>query len=560
MASKKQSRNRADRISSRFHIARGAAMSEYINVVMGIAIASILGIATYGGIVQEHGSSMALEMSGQKGNFSPSAKSHPGNYLGGGGTYSRGGTRGGTSNPSPGGNNNSGGSNSGNPGNNSGTPTTNPGGNNSGNSGNPGTNPGTPPSTNPPGTNVGTPGGGDPTDPTDPTTDPGTTDPGTTDPGTETPPTTEPPSILSAEGLVDFAEGVWEGVKTQGAGLLEMILNPIDTATNFYTLGKALIVDPVATLAAIKDELKEDFDAVLSGDPRELGRVIGENVSPAAIARIASRLSQVARRFDNDKPNVGGCTRKSSFGGDTLVWTDNGLKAIRDIRVGDKVLARNDQSFEDNYQRVTELLGREVAHYYEVQFDTLVIKVTEEHPFWQQATGWVEAKDLVKGNVVATSTSDLTIRRVERIERPLKVYNFVVENDHTYFVGKYGMWVHNENDNCDLSEEIDNQKIPASEFEESLVNLPPGERVAKIKEVTAKVAEDAGMVRDKRVEKLNRPRTVYRDKDGNYYSVDTQHGRFEKTNSKGKHQGEYDIEFNDKGKQDPSGGHDLIVK
>jgi hypothetical protein len=99
----------------------------------------------------------------------------------------------------------------------------------------------------------------------------------------------------------------------------------------------------------------------------------------------------------------------------------------------------------------------------------------------------------------------------------------------------------------------------AQEFEKSLVGLSPQERVAKIKEKMSEVAARNGW--DKSKEAVESSRTVYRDPEtGNLYSVDTQHGRLEKLNSKGKHQGEYDIELNQTKPRDNSGGHDLTLK
>jgi len=48
--------------------------------------------------------------------------------------------------------------------------------------------------------------------------------------------------------------------------------------------------------------------------------------------------------------------------------------------------------------------------------------------------------------------------------------------------------------------------------------------------------------KDNKISKRNN-RTIYKDKNGNYYSLDTLHGRFEKLNKKGKHLGEYNFKF-----------------
>lgn len=72
--------------------------------------------------------------------------------------------------------------------------------------------------------------------------------------------------------------------------------------------------------------------------------------------------------------------------------------------------------------------------------------------------------------------------------------------------------------------------------------MPPGERVATVKETAAAKAKKYGWSKNGDLSKKNN-RTIYTDKDGNHWSVDTQHGAFEKLNSKGKHQGEYNIDL-----------------
>ncbi|WHX80068.1 colicin E3/pyocin S6 family cytotoxin [Priestia flexa] len=100
----------------------------------------------------------------------------------------------------------------------------------------------------------------------------------------------------------------------------------------------------------------------------------------------------------------------------------------------------------------------------------------------------------------------------------------------------------------------------AKDFEKSIVKLPPAERVATVRSKAQEVAKNAGLVKDSKLSKIN-GRDVYKDpKTGDLYSVDTQHGRFEKTNSKGKHQGEVDFDFMPTKPAGASGGHNLKVK
>ena len=109
----------------------------------------------------------------------------------------------------------------------------------------------------------------------------------------------------------------------------------------------------------------------------------------------------------------------------------------------------------------------------------------------------------------------------------------------------------------------DKDKLPGGttvkDFEASLVKLPLGERVAKIKSMAEQVASSRSWTRVKNIERLNPKRTIYTD-GTNFYSLDTQHGRFEKLNKKGKNIGEVDMCLNEKGKQDSSGGHDIRIK
>src|SRR5690606_14309129 len=171
----------------------------------------------------------------------------------------------------------------------------------------------------------------------------------------------------------EFIIGLGEGAKNQATGLLEMVLNPFDTAKALIELGKALANDPAGTIAAIKEELAKELEAVASGDGRAAGRIVGENLSPAVALKVLSRLSKfgdVAQAggkkpgkgdSDNDKKDEG-C---SSFLAGTLVWTPGGMSPIEDLKKGDTVFTRSDTEFTDHSNQITQLLRREAEGYYE---------------------------------------------------------------------------------------------------------------------------------------------------------------------------------------------------
>ena len=81
--------------------------------------------------------------------------------------------------------------------------------------------------------------------------------------------------------------------------------------------------------------------------------------------------------------------------------------------------------------------------------------------------------------------------------------------------------------------------------------------MATVKEKARKVAKEKGLIKDSKLSKLN-GRDIYKNsKTGEYYSVDTQHGRFEYLNKRGKHLGEVDFEFKPTKEADISGGHNI---
>ena len=76
------------------------------------------------------------------------------------------------------------------------------------------------------------------------------------------------------------------------------------------------------------------------------------------------------------------------------------------------------------------------------------IETTAEHPFYVQDKGFTPAGLVAIGNSIVTRAGpSLQVTRVEKHNSARKVYNFEVEDFHSYFVGQSALWVHNVN--CD---------------------------------------------------------------------------------------------------------------
>ena len=74
------------------------------------------------------------------------------------------------------------------------------------------------------------------------------------------------------------------------------------------------------------------------------------------------------------------------------------------------------------------------------------IITTETHPFYVNNRGFVNAGELKVGDELLDPNKNILLVEnfdVELTEEPVKVYNFEVEDFHTYHVGRLGVLVHN---------------------------------------------------------------------------------------------------------------------
>ncbi len=138
----------------------------------------------------------------------------------------------------------------------------------------------------------------------------------------------------------------------------------------------------------------------------------------------------------------------NSFTGDTLVlMADGRKKAIRDVKLGDEVMATDPETGETGPRKVIDLIRHGGLHtMVAVRLsDGSTIDATDGHPFWVESRGvWVDAIDLQPGDVVVTAGGDrLTVASLGISEQDLTAYNLTVEGLHTYFAGGDSVLVHN---------------------------------------------------------------------------------------------------------------------
>ena len=126
--------------------------------------------------------------------------------------------------------------------------------------------------------------------------------------------------------------------------------------------------------------------------------------------------------------------------------TEDGQEPIEEIEVGDKVLSEDETTGEVAVKTVTETYINETDELIHICVNGETISATPTHPFYVDKLGWTLARSLRAGDVLVLSNGELvTVEWVQHeiLESPIKVYNFEVEEFHTYFVGENGIFVHN---------------------------------------------------------------------------------------------------------------------
>ncbi|MGX1367625.1 hypothetical protein RKD19_002984 [Streptomyces canus] len=155
---------------------------------------------------------------------------------------------------------------------------------------------------------------------------------------------------------------------------------------------------------------------------------------------------------------------------------DGTTKAIRDVQIGDEVLATDPETGKTKPEKVTaEIKGVGLKYLAKVTVDvdgkegkkTASVTATDGHPFWvPELHEWIDATDLQAGDWLTTrSGARVQIAAVKRwTALTATVHNLTVSELHTYYVlaGQTPVLVHNVNEdtlcNVTLGPAIKGQK------------------------------------------------------------------------------------------------------
>ena len=156
----------------------------------------------------------------------------------------------------------------------------------------------------------------------------------------------------------------------------------------------------------------------------------------------AKGLANDLGNFDAVKYDI---ATSQCFVAGTLVLTIDGNKPIEEIQAGDLVYSTDPETGESEYKEVIRAFRKESDVIIHIFVNGEEIETTPNHPFWVEEQ-WVLAKDLREGDVLTLADGTIDVisnTYAELLEQPVIVYNFEVQDFHTYYVTDLGVFVHN---------------------------------------------------------------------------------------------------------------------
>ena len=165
----------------------------------------------------------------------------------------------------------------------------------------------------------------------------------------------------------------------------------------------------------------------------------------------------------------------------TLVLTIDGEKPIEDIEIGDYVYASDPETGESGYKEVLQTFVNESSELVHIYVNGDEIVSTPTHPFYSPKRGWTNAVDLKAGDILVLSNGEyVVVEQVQHeiLETPVKVYNFEVQDFHTYYIGKNSIFVHNM---CQIKNQANT--FTAGELFEEHITLDDGTDIGALAEV-----------------------------------------------------------------------------
>jgi RHS repeat-associated protein len=129
----------------------------------------------------------------------------------------------------------------------------------------------------------------------------------------------------------------------------------------------------------------------------------------------------------------------------TEIKTADGYQTIENVQIGDSVWAFNPANGQKTLKRVYNTTIKQSAHLQFLIIGNETIITTDDHPFYVNNV-WVNAIDLQIGDSLSLLNGGKAVlsNKIQK-DTTVTVYNFAVTDYATYYVGKQGILVHNNN-------------------------------------------------------------------------------------------------------------------
>ena len=251
-------------------------------------------------------------------------------------------------------------------------------------------------------------------------------------------------AMPNPKALMDMVGGIFQVVRDTASAVIDGKEQGLSGADLAVHIAAGLITSLATNLSCIITQFNPPLGYILMGVAALIVGIIAvanfaEGNTAMGLAQIANLVSIVFSMFN-----------PSCFTGDTEVYTSEGLVCIEEVQVGDEVWAYNSETGETELKEVLNVWIKETDEILHVSTsDGEVIDTTTNHPFYVEEKGWVAAGDLEVGDILYTADGDeveVTDLELEKLAEPITVYNLDVADFDTYFVGEYGVLVHNYGD------------------------------------------------------------------------------------------------------------------
>ncbi|MFR9780772.1 polymorphic toxin-type HINT domain-containing protein, partial [Micromonospora sp. MS34] len=251
------------------------------------------------------------------------------------------------------------------------------------------------------------------------------------------------------------------------AGMVPVIGEVADVANGIWYAAEGNYVDAALSLASA---IPLAGNAVAAAKLAKTGKKIADGIDTARdIEKAAENAKSIEKGVegatDASKAAPSRAPCNSFVPGTKVLLADGSTKAIEDVKVGDRVLASDVESGDQQGRPVTQLIrGDGVKKLVTIVVDTdgksgdktSTIVATDGHRFWLPDSGvWVTAGQLKVGAWLQTSSGTwVQIAAIRHETHVQRVHNFTVDGQHTYYVlaGETPVLAHN--DACPVDNEV----------------------------------------------------------------------------------------------------------